>query len=100
MSELVETPVRTADLERIVDAIILALTRVLDGELPELTEDSRLFDEVSLDSTGVFELLMQLEELLDMEFDTDNLEMSHFATVRSLAGFVASETGSDDVPNS
>jgi acyl carrier protein len=93
MSELVSIPTQTTDLERVVDAVIRALTRVLGDGLPELTEDSRLFDEVGLDSTGVFELLMQLEELLDMEFDTDNLEMSHFASVRSLADFVVSETG-------
>jgi acyl carrier protein len=92
MSELASIPTQDTELERVVDAIIRALTRVLGDDLPELTENSRLFDEVGLDSTGVFELLMQLEELLDMEFDTDNLEMSHFASVRSLADFVASES--------
>jgi acyl carrier protein len=93
MSELIETPTRAQETDRVVEAVICALTRVLDTDLPELTEQSRLFDELGLDSTGVFELLMQLEELLDMEFDTDNLQMSHFATVRTLADFVASETG-------
>lgn len=91
MTELAHVSTSDAGIERIVDAIILALSRVLD-DLPELTESSRLFDEVGLDSTGVFELLMQLEELLDIEFDTDNLQMSHFASVRSLAEFVAAET--------
>jgi acyl carrier protein len=86
------TPV-TAERERIVSAITSALATVLDYELPELTEDSRLFDQLGLDSTGVFELLMQLEESLDIEFDTDNLEMGHFESVRSLADFVAGETG-------
>jgi acyl carrier protein len=93
MSELAEIPAPAAGYARIVDAVSTALTRVLDTEAAVLTEDSRLFDEVGLDSTGVFELLMQLEELLDMEFDTDNLQMSHFASVRSLAEFVAAETG-------
>jgi len=90
MSELAGTG--TLSRDRITEAIVTALNRVLD-DAPELTDDSRLFDEVGLDSTGVLELLMQLEELLDIEFDTDNLQMSHFATVRSLAGFVESETG-------
>lgn len=82
-----------ADHDRIVATISAALTEVLDYDLPEITDDSRLFDQLGLDSTGVFELLMRLEEALDVEFDTDNLEMSHFETVRSLAGFVASELG-------
>lgn len=85
------TATTTADRERIVTAITSVLAQVLDYELPELTERSRLFDELGLDSTGVFELLMQLEEALDVEFDTDNLEMAHFETVRSLADFVAAE---------
>jgi acyl carrier protein len=93
MSELAEMPAPETGPDRIVEAIVTALARVLDGDLPELTEDSRLLDEVGLDSTGVFELLIQLEELLDIEFDTDNLQMTHFATVRSLAEFVAAETG-------
>ncbi len=93
MSELIETPARATERDRVAGAVVTALTRVLGDDLPEIAEDSRLFDELGLDSTGVFELLMQLEELLDIEFDTDNLRMEHFATVRSLADFVTTETG-------
>jgi acyl carrier protein len=85
------TDTTVAERERIVSAITSVLAQVLDYELPDLTEQSRLFDELGLDSTGVFELLMQLEETLEVEFDTDNLEMAHFETVRSLADFVAAE---------
>ncbi|KLL12201.1 MULTISPECIES: acyl carrier protein [Protofrankia] len=83
----------TVRRDRIVAAISSALIEILEYDLPEITEDSRLFDQLGLDSTGVFELLMRLEEALDVEFDTDNLEMGHFETVRSLADFVVSETG-------
>ncbi|MGD3112001.1 acyl carrier protein [Streptomyces sp. YGL11-2] len=85
------TDTTTASRERIVSAVKSVLAQVLDYELPELTEDSRLFDELGLDSTGVFELLMQLEEELATEFDSDNLEMSHFESVRTLADFVVAE---------
>lgn len=81
------------DRERTVVGIINALTQVLDYELPEMTEKSKLFDELGLDSTGVFELMMQLEESLDVEFDTDSLEMGHFETVGTLADFVLAEAG-------
>ncbi|MFE9139197.1 acyl carrier protein [Streptomyces sp. NPDC007355] len=83
----------TTDRARIVSEISAALHDVLDYDLPELTEDSRLFDELGLDSTGVFEMLMRLEESLDIEFDTDSLEMAHFASVGSLTDFIAAETG-------
>ncbi|MGW2817234.1 acyl carrier protein [Streptomyces sp. NPDC001415] len=82
------------DRDRIVAAISDALTEVLDYDLPQLGEESRLFDELGLDSTGVFEMLMRLEEALDIEFDTDSLEMAHFTSVRSLADFIATEMGS------
>ncbi|AYG80702.1 Acyl carrier protein [Streptomyces hundungensis] len=82
------------DRDVIVSAISAALSEVLDYELPQLTEDSRLFDELGLDSTGVFEMLMRLEEALDIEFDTDSLEMAHFTSVRTLADFIAAEMGS------
>ncbi|MFE2753739.1 phosphopantetheine-binding protein [Actinosynnema sp. NPDC059335] len=77
--------------ERIVDAITTVLSEVLAYELPEVTEGSRLLDDLGLDSTGVYELLMELEEALEVEFDTDNLERAHFETVRSLTDFVAAE---------
>lgn len=89
MSELVGT----ADRGRIVEAISSALGEVLSHELPELTEQSRLFEELGLDSSAAFELLMKLEEALDLEFDTDSLEMSHFASVGSLADFLIAEQG-------
>jgi acyl carrier protein len=88
-----ETVLGTDNRARVVAGIITALGAVLEEDVPELTEDSKLAD-VGLDSTGVLELLMQLEETLGVEFDTDNLEMSHFESVRSLAGFVATEMAS------
>jgi acyl carrier protein len=93
MSEVTYISTKPTGSDAVVEAVTLALTRVLDVELPDLTEDSKLFEELGLDSTGVFELLLQLEELLDIEFDTDSLQMSHFITVRTLADFVVAEQG-------
>jgi acyl carrier protein len=80
----------TQDRGQVVKAIGAALGNVLDSELPEITEGTKLF-ELGLDSTGVLELLLQLEDQLGAEFDTDNLEMAHFETVGALAGFVTTE---------
>ncbi|GAB2658797.1 acyl carrier protein [Saccharopolyspora gloriosae] len=84
----------TPDRATTVTSVITELKAVLDYELPELTEQSKIFEELGLDSTGVFELMMRLEEALDIEFDTDSLEMGHFETVGTLTDFVLGESGS------
>lgn len=74
----------------ITAAIATALGDVLDTELPELTEDTRLFD-LGLDSTSVLELLLQLEDDLGHEFDNENLQMSDLQTMHSLADYVSAQ---------
>lgn len=73
--------------DEVVAAIGSALGAVLDSELPEITETTNLF-ELGVDSTSVLELLLQLEEDLDWEFDAENLRMGHVETVGALADFV------------
>lgn len=89
MSELVETPVVAVD-EQVLAGVISALQAVLETDVPDMSTDTKLSD-LGLDSTGVLELLMQLEETLGVEFDTDNLRMGHFESVGSLAAFVSAE---------
>lgn len=93
MSDTALTPETAVDSRReeVVEAIKAALTEVLGHDLPGLEPESRLFDQVGLDSSGVFELLMGLEDRLSVELDTDSLEMRHFETVRSLADFLLDE---------
>ncbi len=78
------------DRDQVVTAIGAALGNVLDNELPEITESTRLF-ELGLDSTSVLELLLQLEDALGQEFDNESLQMSDFETVGTLAGFVSTQ---------
>jgi acyl carrier protein len=87
---MTETTLPTSRRGEVVTAIGAALADVLDGDLPGIDEDSQLFD-LGLDSTGVLELLLQLEDRLGVEFDTESLEMGHFETVRTLADFVSTE---------
>ncbi|MCX2732055.1 acyl carrier protein [Saccharopolyspora sp. NFXS83] len=89
-----QNPTTTPDRATTVTSVINELKAVLDYELPELTEQSKIFEELGLDSTGVFELMMRLEEALEIEFDTDSLEMGHFETVGTLTDFVLGESGS------
>ncbi|MFG3226575.1 acyl carrier protein [Kitasatospora sp. NPDC048194] len=74
-----------------VDAVRQGLSQVLDKDVSGAGENVRLFDELGLDSSSALELLITIEEILDVQFDADELDMTHFETVGSLAGFVAAE---------
>jgi acyl carrier protein len=78
------------DRTDIVAAVERALREVLNDAVPaELAPDSRLFEDLHLDSTGVLELLMALEENLGIEVDPENLDMDDFQTVASLTDYLA-----------
>lgn len=63
------------------------------ADLHRVIVETMLFDELGLDSTGVLDLTLRLEELLGVELDTDALEMGHFATVGKLVGFLEMALG-------
>ncbi|MEU8180120.1 acyl carrier protein [Micromonospora sp. NPDC049044] len=77
--------------DRVIDVVAEALSAVLERDIGEIDRDTKLFEEIGLDSTGVLDLMMYLEEALEMQFYTENLEMSHFLTVGALADFIHTE---------
>ncbi|MFW5418669.1 acyl carrier protein [Nocardiopsis sp. CNT-189] len=77
--------------EEIVTAVRNALGAVLEREVPEATGETRLFDELHLDSTSVLELLMALEDSTGIEVDPEDIDMDDFATVHTLASYLESQ---------
>ncbi|WP_063836013.1 acyl carrier protein [Actinacidiphila yeochonensis] len=75
----------------VIGSVTAALARVLKRDPAEITPDTRLFDDLGLDSTSVLELLLELETELGCEFDSDSLEQEHFETVSSLAGYLSAQ---------
>jgi acyl carrier protein len=75
--------------QQIVTVIVTVLKEVLNQELSDVTAETRLFDDLGLDSTGVLALLMALEDALDMQVDPEDLKKSDLDSVGSLAAFVA-----------
>ena len=71
-----------------IDHVRIALTTVLNREVGEMSEDTRLFEDLALDSTSVIELLMGLEDTIDLEIDPDELEPEVFRTVGSLTDYI------------
>jgi acyl carrier protein len=76
--------------EAVLQPITLALGEVLERDLENLTDETRLFEDLNLDSTTIIELLMTLEDVLGIAVDPDTLAPEHFATVGSLADYVIS----------
>jgi acyl carrier protein len=74
--------------EQVFSAIVEALARVVGRPLPDASSDTRLFDDLNLDSTSVLGLLLELEDSLNMEVDPESLEQDHLETVGSLTSFV------------
>jgi acyl carrier protein len=78
----------TLTADAVQDAVVRALSTVLGRELPGVTAETRLFEDLNLDSTSVLELLMAIEEDLGVEFDPDGLQQHHFASVGALSSYV------------
>ncbi|GGM05880.1 MULTISPECIES: acyl carrier protein [Micromonospora] len=72
----------------LVTAISGCLQDVLQRPLPDLDEQTRLFEDLHLDSTTILELLMAVEEAVDVEFDMEALKMDDFRTLGTLTDSV------------
>lgn len=70
------------------DLVVSALRTTLDRDLGAVDEDTALFTTLGLDSTGVLDLLMNLEDELGISLEAEELEMSDFSTVGSLVRYV------------
>lgn len=76
------------DRQEIIAQIKKALEQVLGHSVESADEETRLFDDLALDSTSVIELLIVLEDMVDVEIQADELEHDVFQTVGSLADFL------------
>ncbi len=91
------TDVRVTDLRaRVVDTLGVLVGRVLGRDVPDVSADTRLFDELGLSSSKTLELLLVLEEDLDIQVDVEEIERAHLASIGSLADFVVTHTVEDD----
>ncbi|GAB7046497.1 acyl carrier protein [Catenuloplanes indicus] len=73
---------------RVLAAIQDALAEVLQRDDIQITEETRLFEDLHLDSTSVLTLLMALEDALGIEADPEALDMDDFRTVHTFANWI------------
>lgn len=82
------------DRNDILEKIELSLTEVLKRDVSGSAEDTRLVEDLQMDSTSVLELLMALEDNLGFEVDPESLKMDDFRTIGTLANYVGAACGS------
>jgi acyl carrier protein len=77
----------------ITDKVVALVAGMTEAPPDRVGWDTRLFDELGLDSTGALELLMRIEDETGVEFDDDDMDPQHFETVGSLVGFTLEQLG-------
>jgi acyl carrier protein len=77
----------------LVESVTRAVALVADQDPRHVLPQTRFFEDLALDSTGVLELLIELEGSLGVEFDAETLEPSDFETVESLVAYVTKQVG-------
>jgi acyl carrier protein len=82
--------------QRVVEQMTVLLPRVLRRELPELAEDTSLFDELGLSSVTTLELLLELEEALEIQVDVEGIDQDDLRSVGTLANFVTAHAVTDE----
>ncbi|HEY6312470.1 MAG TPA: acyl carrier protein [Streptosporangiaceae bacterium] len=85
---------RANDRGMVAEGVILALSTLLSCPAASLHEDTRLFDDLGLDSSTALEVLLELEDKFEIKFDPETLEYHHFESVGSLTEYVISQSES------
>jgi acyl carrier protein len=75
--------------DRVVDEICALLPRVLKRDVAGATADTTLMEALGLSSTAALELVLELEERLEREISVEELGREDFATIGTLAGYIA-----------
>ena len=78
---------RPMERAQLIEQVRMVISRVTSRELPELDENTELA-ELGLDSTGMLEMLMNLEDLGSFEVDPDELEPALFVNVGTLVDYM------------
>ena len=80
--------------ERVMESIYVVLPAVLPAGpagSPELSEKTRLMEDLGMTSAAALELMLGLEEVLDIEIDVEEIQPDDMACIGGLADFIAGQ---------
>ncbi len=91
-----ESPVDPEVRERIRRGIEDVLPRILGVELADIPENACFFDDYGLTSSGIVELVLDIEETLAIQVDVEHLVIDDIRTVDSLTDYVVGHHADED----
>jgi acyl carrier protein len=71
------------------ERIIIGLAKVLNKQPSQIQKESRLIEDLMLDSLDIFDLIFKLEEEFNIEIPEGEL---HFVTVQDVIAYVQEKT--------
>jgi acyl carrier protein len=80
--------------ERVMESIYVVLPEVLTtgpAGGPELSEKTRLMEDLGLTSVATLELMLGLEDILDIQIDVEEIQPDDVACLGGLADFIAGQ---------
>jgi acyl carrier protein len=80
--------------ERVMESIYVVLPEVLTtgpAGGPELSEKTRLMEDLGLTSVATLELMLGLEDILDIQIDVEEIQPDDVACLGRLADFIAGQ---------
>ncbi|WP_019006737.1 phosphopantetheine-binding protein [Cohnella laeviribosi] len=82
-------------MDKMVQAIIDSIREISKGNAAkEITQDSRLFEDLNMDSVTIIELLVSLELKIDcFEARPEDMVPENFETVGKLAEYIRTSLG-------
>jgi acyl carrier protein len=85
-------PVDAGLRQQVIDSMGVLLPRVLRREVPAVSLDTKLMEELGLTSSSTLELLLELEEELQIQINVEDVNREDFGSVGTLAEFIAGHT--------
>jgi acyl carrier protein len=80
--------------ERVIESIYVVLPDVLaagPAGRPELSEKTRLMEDLGMTSAATLELMLGLEDALDIQLDVEEIQPDDMASLGGLADFIAGQ---------
>lgn len=80
--------------ERVMESIYAVLPELLAADpsgRPELSEKTRLMEDLGMTSVTALELMLGLEDALDIQIDVEEIQPDDMASLGGLADFIAGQ---------
>lgn len=81
--------------DKIIELVKVAIKEIIKTD-KEITGETRLFEDLNLDSTSIIEFLMALEDTVSgLYIDPEELSVEHFQSVNTIADYILAHIGNE-----